>query len=38
MEATALSLRYCSLIRRGLQVPHPRHWGALAQLGHESGA
>jgi hypothetical protein len=29
MESTGLSLRYCSLIRRGLRVPHPRHWGAL---------
>jgi hypothetical protein len=33
MRATGLSLRYCSLIRRGLYVPHPRHWGALARLG-----
>ncbi len=24
--ATGLSLRYCSLIRRGLAVPHARHW------------
>lgn len=29
MRATGLSLRYCSLIRRGLAVPHPRHWAAL---------
>ncbi len=33
MKATGLSLRYCSLIRRGLYVPHPRHWDILAQLG-----
>jgi hypothetical protein len=24
--ATGLSQHYCSLIRRGLYVPHPRHW------------
>jgi hypothetical protein len=29
LEATGLSLRYCSLIRRGERVPHPRHWEAL---------
>lgn len=33
MEATGLSLRYCSLIRRGQKVPHPRHWGALVRVG-----
>lgn len=32
MEATGLSLRYCSLIRRGEKVPHPRHWGALGDV------
>jgi CRISPR-associated endonuclease Cas1 len=26
---SGLSLRYCSLIRQGLHVPHPRHWEAL---------
>ena len=26
---TGLSLRYCSLIRRGERVPHPRHWPNL---------
>ncbi len=31
-EATGLSLRWCSLIRRGIRVPHPRHWGPLKQL------
>jgi hypothetical protein len=25
-ERTGLSLPYCSQIRRGLKVPHPRHW------------
>lgn len=33
-EATGLSLRYCSLIRRGLKAPHPRHWEALEKLAH----
>ncbi len=32
VQATGLSLRYCSLIRRGLYVPHPRHWRALRDL------
>ena len=32
MEATGLSLRYCSQIRRGY-VPHPRHWEGLRELG-----
>lgn len=31
-EATGLTLFYCSLIRRGLYVPHPRHWEALGSL------
>jgi hypothetical protein len=31
MEATGLSLRYCSQIRRGY-VPHPRHWEGLRRL------
>ena len=31
MRATGLSLRYCSFIRRGEKVPHPRHWDALRQ-------
>jgi CRISPR-associated endonuclease Cas1 len=34
MVATGLSLRYCSLIRSGLKVPHPRHWHALASIGN----
>ncbi len=32
VEATGLSLRWCSLIRRGLRVPHPRHWDTLARV------
>jgi len=31
-EATGLSEGYCSLVRRGLKVPHRRHWAVLAQL------
>jgi len=36
MQATGLSLRYCSRIRRGY-VPHARHWGALRDLGPSRG-
>jgi hypothetical protein len=32
IRATGLSLRYCSLIRRGERIPHPRHWAVLANL------
>lgn len=32
MQATGLSLRYCSLIRRGAYVPNGRHWDALRAL------
>jgi hypothetical protein len=35
VEFTGLSLRYCSLIRRG-KVPHPRHRDALSRLVEES--
>jgi len=31
-EATGLTRAYCSMIRRGLSVPHPRHWKALREL------
>lgn len=30
--ATGLSQQYCSLIRRGLKVPHQRHWTSLESL------
>ena len=30
--ATGLSHPYCSMIKRGIYVPHPRHWGALRSL------
>ena len=32
MRATGLSRTYCGLIRRGVRVPHPRHWEALRGL------
>ncbi len=28
----ALSRTYCGMIRRGVRVPHPRHWEALREL------
>jgi len=36
MQVTGLSLRYCSLIRRGERVPHPRHWDTLRALGGQT--
>lgn len=33
-RAAGLSLMYCSLIRRGLYVPHPRHWETLMSVRH----
>ncbi len=30
--ATGLSIDYCSKIRRGLKVPHPRHWPAFRAI------
>jgi CRISPR-associated endonuclease Cas1 len=32
VKATGLSKLYCSLIRRGVYVPHPRHWEALRNV------
>jgi len=31
MAATGLSVRQCSRIRRGEQIPHPRHWDGLLE-------
>ena len=31
-RATGLSRPYCSMIKRGAYVPHPKHWEALATL------
>ena len=32
VEATGLSKGYCSFIKRGIKIPHERHWPALKQL------
>jgi hypothetical protein len=32
MRATGLSRPYYSMIRRGVRIPHPRHWEALRGL------
>ena len=32
MKATGLTNASCSTLRRGLTVPHPRHWGRLQRL------
>jgi CRISPR-associated endonuclease Cas1 len=32
MRTTGLSRPYCAKIRRGAQIPHPRHWESLAQM------
>jgi hypothetical protein len=40
-RATGFSRGYCSFIRRGVRIPHPRHWEALrkiARTGDETGA
>jgi hypothetical protein len=37
-QATGLSLRYVSLIRRGERVPHPRHWQALRAASRSSAS
>jgi len=34
VAATGLSGHYCSLIRLGKRVPHPRHWEARRGLRH----
>jgi hypothetical protein len=34
-EVTGLTKGYCSFIRRGLKVPHQRHWDKLDQLSAE---
>ncbi len=36
-EVTGLSAGYCSFVRRGLRVPHWRHWATLVQLGDKGG-
>jgi len=34
---TGLTPGYCSFIRRGMRVPHPRHWDALRRVGTDTG-
>ncbi len=36
-KATGLSVQHCGLVRRGLRVPHPRHWSVLAALAEGVG-
>ncbi len=31
-EITGLTSAYCGMVRRGLYVPHPRHWDALRDI------
>jgi hypothetical protein len=35
-RATGLSLRYCSIVRRGEKVPHPVQWPAFEAAGSQS--
>jgi hypothetical protein len=35
--ALDVSHPYATLIRRGISIPHPRHWGALARLTQVNG-
>jgi len=36
-RAVGVSEGYASFIRRGLRIPHPRHWEALRALAHRRG-
>jgi len=38
VAATGLSEHYCSLIRLGKKVPHPRHWAGLRALSRVPGS
>ena len=37
VRVTGLSKASCSRIRRGLSVPHPRHWESLARIAQAPG-
>jgi CRISPR-associated endonuclease Cas1 len=37
MRATGLSRTYCGMIRRGVRIPHPRHWEPLRELVESPG-
>ena len=32
VDATGLSKGYCSFIKRGIKIPHERHWPSLERL------
>ena len=32
MRETGLSRTFCGMIRRGVRIPHPRHWEVLSEL------
>jgi hypothetical protein len=36
-EATGLSEGYCSFIRRGLRMPHRRHWSVVTIMAKKVG-
>lgn len=36
VNATGLSSGYASMIKRGIKIPHPRHWAALQSLASET--
>lgn len=33
-KVTGLSIQYCALIRRGVKVPHQRHWAQLTEFAY----
>jgi len=35
VKASRVSWAYCSKIKKGLYVPHPRHWSALCSPVHD---
>lgn len=37
INATGLSSGYASMIKRGVKVPHPRHWDALLKVAGGDG-
>ena len=37
-EVTGLTRAYCAMVRRGLYVPHPRHWEALRMIANTLSA
>ncbi len=35
-DATGITEGYCSFVRRGLKVPHCRHWETLEKVGNDA--